>query len=179
MDGNGGVSKGERSRSSQWSRRAAQEPRGGNEVSVGSPAISAGGGRRRDQWHCLEAHLLESVGGGDQREEAEPLDSLAGRNDSSGCGGSGRWGRPCSVAARERTEEGRALEGGRGEVKWVKGGCVASGEASSASRRAGGGLTRAHARRAHALLPTGRRLKTVATAVGWASWSRARWASRR
>ena len=105
---------GGRSRSSQRSRRAAQEPRGGNKASVGSATISAGGGRRRDRWRRLEARPLESVGGGDQREEAELLDSLAGRNDGGGCGGSGRRRRPCSVAARESTEEGRALKGDRG-----------------------------------------------------------------
>ena len=38
---------------------------------------------------------------------------------------------------------------------------------------------RARARRAHALLPTGRRLKTVAAAVGWAAVGlRRNWASR-
>ena len=45
---------------------------------------------------------------------------------------------------------------------------VPSGESSDeqASRR---WPVRARARRAHALLPTGSRLKTVATAVGWAA----------
>ena len=39
-------------------------------------------------------------------------------------------------------------------------------------------LARARARRAHALLPTGRRLKTVAAAVGWAAAGlRRNWAS--
>ena len=49
------------------------------------------------------------------------------------------------------------------------GGCVApSGESSGeqANRR---WLARARERQAHALLPTGRRLKTVATGVGWAA----------
>ena len=47
------------------------------------------------------------------------------------------------------------------------GGCVAPSGASSGEQVSRRWPERACARRAHALLPTGRRLKTVATAVGW------------
>ena len=56
---------------------------------------------------------------------------------------------------------------GRSErVRGVRG--VAGGAQGNegAARQGGGG---ARVRRAHALLPTGRRLKTVAAAVGWAA----------
>ena len=49
------------------------------------------------------------------------------------------------------------------------GGCVAPSGASSGEQVSRRWPERARARRAHALLPTGRRLKTVATTVGWAA----------
>ena len=67
-------------------------------------------------------------------------------------------------AAEREQRRGRARE-------WERGTGVARGvarrvEEEAASRR---WPARARARRAHALLPTGRRLKTVAAAVGWAA----------
>ena len=71
--------------------------------------------------------------------------------------------------AREESREvrGESCEERGGAER--RGGCVApSGESGGeqASRR---WPARARAHRAHALLPTGRRLKTVAAAVGWAA----------
>ena len=54
--------------------------------------------------------------------------------------------------------------GGEGE-------CVAPSGASSDERVSRRWPERARARRAHALLPNCRRLKTMATAVGWARWA--------
>ena len=69
------------------------------------------------------------------------------------------------AGGKQRRERGPGEErggaGGEGE-------CVAPSGASSGERVSRRWPERARARRAHALLPTGRRLKTVATGVGWA-----------
>ena len=70
------------------------------------------------------------------------------------------------AGGKQRKERGPGEErggaGGEGE-------CVAPSGASSGERVSRRWPERARARRAHALLPTGRRLKTVATGVGWAA----------
>ena len=73
-----------------------------------------------------------------------------------------------SGACRERAEEGTGSRGREGRCRG-EGECVAPSGASSGERVSRRWPERARARRAHALLPTGRRLKTVATAVGWAA----------
>ena len=77
-------------------------------------------------------------------------------------------------ALREREQrrgrsEGELRESERGHGEREGGKCVAPSGASSGERVSRRWPERARARRAHALLPTGRRLKTVATAVGWAA----------
>ena len=70
------------------------------------------------------------------------------------------------AGGKQRRERGPGEErGGAGG----KGECVAPSGASSGERVSRRWPERARARRAHALLPTGRRLKTVATGVGWAA----------
>ena len=72
-----------------------------------------------------------------------------------------RWSRG------KEAEEGRVLEGERGEVQAVEGKCVALGDDSSNSGNQE--LTeRARTPRPHALLPTGRRLGVTGA---WASWA--------
>ena len=70
------------------------------------------------------------------------------------------------AGGKQRRERGPGEErggaGGEGE-------CVAPSGASSGEQVSRRWPERARARRAHALLPTGRRLKTVATGVGWAA----------
>ena len=73
-----------------------------------------------------------------------------------------------SGACRERAEEGMGSRGREGRCRG-EGECVAPSGASSDERVSRRWPERARARRAHALLPTGRRLKTVATTVGWAA----------
>ena len=69
------------------------------------------------------------------------------------------------VRAREREQRGGASrKSERGPRGWR--GAPSDVQEQAASMR---WPARARARRAHALLPTGRRLKTVATAVGWAA----------
>ena len=69
------------------------------------------------------------------------------------------------VRAREREQRGGASrKSERGPRGWR--GAPSDVQEQAASMR---WPARARARRAHALLPTGRRLKTVAAAVGWAA----------
>ena len=69
------------------------------------------------------------------------------------------------VRAREREQRGGASrKSERGPRGWR--GAPSDVQEQAASMR---WPAHARARRAHALLPTGRRLKTVATAVGWAA----------
>ena len=68
-------------------------------------------------------------------------------------------------AGRE-AEEGTGSRGREGRCRG-EGECVAPSGASSGERVSRRWPERARARRAHALLPTGRRLKTVEAAVGW------------
>ena len=69
------------------------------------------------------------------------------------------------VRAREREQRGGASrKSERGPRGWR--GAPSDVQEQAASMR---WPARARARRAHALLPTGRRLKTMATAVGWAA----------
>ena len=69
------------------------------------------------------------------------------------------------VRAREREQRGGASrKSERGPRGWR--GAPSDVQEQAASMR---WPARARARRAHALLPTGRRLKTVATGVGWAA----------
>ena len=77
-----------------------------------------------------------------------------------------RWQRALLDFGRARGGERAAR---REEVQRVEGGCVAPSGGSSGVQASRRWPARARARRAHALLPTGRRLKTVATAVGWAA----------
>ena len=72
---------------------------------------------------------------------------------------------PCEkerdLGEEEHGEGERRPEALRGDAGGVQGG--------EGAARQGGGGRRVRARWAHALLPTGRRLKTVAVVVGWAA----------
>ena len=82
-----------------------------------------------------------------------------------------------SGACRERAEEGTGSRGREGRCRG-EGECVAPSGASSGERVSRRWPERARARRAHALLPTGRRLKMMAAAVDWvAAGLHSNWAS--
>ena len=71
-----------------------------------------------------------------------------------------RWSRG------KEAEEGRVLEGERGEVQAVEGKCVALRDDSSSGKQAGGGRTRARARRPRARPPG--KGKTTGRSPWWA-----------
>ena len=100
---------------------------------------------------------------------AELLGAAAGRGVAGGHGYGDDDGELCSVV-RARGEQRRGWgPGGERRGAGGEGECVAPSGASSDEQVSRRWPERARARRAHALLPTGRRLKTVAAAVGWAA----------
>ena len=95
------------------------------------------------------------------------MDSLVGRNDGGGCGGSGRRRRQRSGERGRDPGKGVRARESEGERQ---GGAWRLGEASRASRKESGKQEVAgNARARHASpLPTGRRKKTALPSVGWA-----------
>jgi len=84
------------------------------------------------------------------------------------------WPRRCTAALSDAFGSGREREQRRGkareESEGVRGWRVASSRDVRASRQRGGGRARACAARAHALVPTGTRLKT-GEELGWAGYN--------